>query len=61
MRTDLFDFELPADNIALRPVSPRNSARMLVVRPDAACATASSPSCRNGSSPATSWWSTIPR
>jgi S-adenosylmethionine:tRNA ribosyltransferase-isomerase len=34
MRTDLFDFELPADNIALRPVSPRDSARMLVVRPD---------------------------
>ena len=35
MRTDLFDFELPADNIALRPASPRDSARMLVVRPDA--------------------------
>ncbi|WP_291861758.1 tRNA preQ1(34) S-adenosylmethionine ribosyltransferase-isomerase QueA [Bradyrhizobium sp.] len=34
MRTDLFDFELPADNIALRPASPRDSARMLVVRPD---------------------------
>ena len=36
MRTDLFDFELPADNIALRPASPRDAARMLVVRPDAA-------------------------
>ncbi len=35
MRTDLFDFELPAENIALRPASPRDSARMLVVRPDA--------------------------
>jgi S-adenosylmethionine:tRNA ribosyltransferase-isomerase len=35
MRTDLFDFELPAGNIALRPASPRDSARMLVVRPDA--------------------------
>ena len=35
MRTDLFDFELPADNIALRPASPRDSARMLVVQPDA--------------------------
>jgi S-adenosylmethionine:tRNA ribosyltransferase-isomerase len=35
MRTDLFDFELPADHIALRPVSPRDSARMLVVQPDA--------------------------
>src|ERR1700712_1347299 len=31
MRTDLFDFELPAANIALRPASPRDSARMLVV------------------------------
>ena len=36
MRTDLFDFELPAGNIALRPASPRDSARMLVVRPDGA-------------------------
>ncbi len=35
MRTDLFDFELPAGQIALRPVSPRDSARMLVVQPDA--------------------------
>jgi S-adenosylmethionine:tRNA ribosyltransferase-isomerase len=35
MRTDLFDFELPADSIALRPASPRDSARMLVVQPDA--------------------------
>src|SRR5215475_5818390 len=32
MRTDLFDFELPPENIALRPASPRDSARMLVVR-----------------------------
>jgi S-adenosylmethionine:tRNA ribosyltransferase-isomerase len=36
MRTDLFDFELPASHIALRPASPRDSARMLVVRPGAA-------------------------
>ncbi|QDL97350.1 tRNA preQ1(34) S-adenosylmethionine ribosyltransferase-isomerase QueA [Rhodopseudomonas palustris] len=35
MRTDLFDFDLPAGNIALRPVSPRDAARMLVVRPGA--------------------------
>src|SRR6266576_2049226 len=35
MRTDLFDFELPADSIALRPVSPRDSARMLIGQPDA--------------------------
>ena len=33
MRTDLFDFDLPADRIALRPASPRDSARLLVVRP----------------------------
>jgi len=33
MRTDLFDFELPADSIALRPANPRDSARMLVVQP----------------------------
>jgi S-adenosylmethionine:tRNA ribosyltransferase-isomerase len=35
MRTDLFDFELPADKIALRPASPRDFARMLIVEPDA--------------------------
>ena len=35
MRTDLFDFELPPDKIALRPVSPRDAARLLVVRPGA--------------------------
>jgi len=34
MRTDLFDFELPAGRIALRPASPRDSARMLVVQPE---------------------------
>src|SRR4029079_7159461 len=33
MRTDLFDFALPADRIALRPASPRDSARLLVVKP----------------------------
>ncbi len=32
MRVDLFDFELPPERIALRPVSPRDAARMLVVR-----------------------------
>jgi S-adenosylmethionine:tRNA ribosyltransferase-isomerase len=35
MRTDLFDFDLPAASIALRPASPRDSARMLVVQPNA--------------------------
>ena len=34
MRTDLFDFELPPASIALRPASPRDSAKMLVVQPD---------------------------
>jgi len=34
MRTDLFDFDLPAENIALRPASPRDSARMLAVQGD---------------------------
>lgn len=33
MRTDLFDFDLPADRIALRPASPRDAAKLLVVRP----------------------------
>ncbi|BDV34380.1 tRNA preQ1(34) S-adenosylmethionine ribosyltransferase-isomerase QueA [Methylocystis iwaonis] len=33
MRVDLFDFELPQDRIALRPVEPRDGARMLVVPP----------------------------
>jgi S-adenosylmethionine:tRNA ribosyltransferase-isomerase len=34
MRTDLFDFDLPAERIALRPARPRDAARLLVVRPD---------------------------
>src|SRR5947209_16746508 len=36
MRTDLFDFDLPPERIALRPASPRDAARLLVVRPGAA-------------------------
>ncbi|MFZ1921677.1 MAG: tRNA preQ1(34) S-adenosylmethionine ribosyltransferase-isomerase QueA [Xanthobacteraceae bacterium] len=36
MRTDLFDFDLPEDRIALRPAVPRDAARLLVVRPGAA-------------------------
>ncbi|MEZ5820285.1 MAG: tRNA preQ1(34) S-adenosylmethionine ribosyltransferase-isomerase QueA [Bradyrhizobium sp.] len=34
MRTDVFDFDLPAERIALRPAIPRDSARMLVVQGD---------------------------
>ncbi|TIQ35864.1 MAG: tRNA preQ1(34) S-adenosylmethionine ribosyltransferase-isomerase QueA [Mesorhizobium sp.] len=34
MRVDLFDFDLPEDRIALRPAEPRDSSKMLVVRPD---------------------------
>src|SRR5262245_61964493 len=33
MRTDLFDFDLPEDRIALTPASPRDAARLLVVSP----------------------------
>ncbi|WP_114954865.1 tRNA preQ1(34) S-adenosylmethionine ribosyltransferase-isomerase QueA [Sphingosinicella terrae] len=32
MRVDLFDFDLPADRIALRPASPRDAARLLAAR-----------------------------
>jgi len=36
MRVDLFDFELPTERIALRPVRPRDAARMLVAHGEAA-------------------------
>lgn len=36
MRTDLFDYDLPDELIALRPVHPRDAARLLVVSPGAA-------------------------
>src|SRR6202020_1183368 len=35
MRADLFDSELPAERIALRPAQPRDAARLLVVEPGA--------------------------
>jgi S-adenosylmethionine:tRNA ribosyltransferase-isomerase len=33
MKVSDFDFDLPADRIALHPVEPRDAARLLVVRP----------------------------
>ncbi len=33
MKVDLFDFDLPTERIALRPASPRDSARLLAVTP----------------------------
>jgi S-adenosylmethionine:tRNA ribosyltransferase-isomerase len=36
MDIDLFDFALPPERIALRPVRPRDAARMLVVRSEGA-------------------------
>ena len=36
MDVGLFDFELPEDRIALRPASPRDAARLLVVDPNRA-------------------------
>ncbi|MGH6817648.1 MAG: tRNA preQ1(34) S-adenosylmethionine ribosyltransferase-isomerase QueA [Methylovirgula sp.] len=35
MRVDLFDFDLPPERIALRPIVPRDAARLLIVRPRA--------------------------
>jgi S-adenosylmethionine:tRNA ribosyltransferase-isomerase len=35
LRVADFDFDLPADRIALRPAVPRDAARLLVVTPDA--------------------------
>src|SRR5690606_5082029 len=33
MRVDLFDFDLPEEHIALRPVEPRDHAKLLIVNP----------------------------
>ncbi|MFZ2100442.1 MAG: tRNA preQ1(34) S-adenosylmethionine ribosyltransferase-isomerase QueA [Oricola sp.] len=33
MRVDAFDFDLPEERIAIRPASPRDAGRMLVVEP----------------------------
>lgn len=34
MRVDEFDFDLPSDRIAIRPAEPRESAQLLVVKPN---------------------------
>jgi S-adenosylmethionine:tRNA ribosyltransferase-isomerase len=34
LRTDLFDYHLPEELIALRPANPRDAARLLVVEPE---------------------------
>ncbi len=34
MRVSDFDFDLPPERIALRPASPRDSSKLLIVRPD---------------------------
>ncbi|WP_296679751.1 tRNA preQ1(34) S-adenosylmethionine ribosyltransferase-isomerase QueA [Novosphingobium sp.] len=36
MRVELFDFDLPPENIALRPAKPRDSARLLLAQGQAA-------------------------
>src|SRR5688572_33441238 len=35
LRTDLFDFDLPEDRIALYPLPERDAARLLVIHPGA--------------------------
>ena len=37
MKVSEFDFELPIERIALRPARPRDSARLLLIRPGADC------------------------
>jgi len=34
MRVEAFDFDLPEENIALRPARPRDAARLMVIEPD---------------------------
>jgi len=63
MKTGLFDFDLPADRIALRPAVPRDAARLLVVKPGAPpeWTIAASATCRACCARATAWWSMTAR
>ncbi len=64
MRTDLFDFDLPTDRIALRPANPRDSARLMVVRPGQMPELEDRQNHRFGgpaAGRAIAWWSTTAR
>jgi len=59
---ELFDFDLPPERIALRPASPRDAARLLVVDPgrDRNAEITSSENFLICCVPAMRWWSMTP-
>ena len=60
MRTDLFDFDLPPERIALRPAAARCGAAAGGAAGRPVDATAACAICRICCGPAMRWWSTIP-
>ena len=60
VRVDLFDFELPPDRIALRPASPRDCARLLLVAGGAISDHVVARSAAAAARAATCWSSTTP-